>query len=54
MKIQNPWGLKINSETSNLIKLNNCRMRKLERISQLDAELEKLKEQNLQLVKEGD
>ena len=30
------------------------RMRKMERISQLDAEVGQLKEQNLQLVKEGE
>ena len=30
------------------------RMRKLERIAQLDSEVGQLKEQNLQLVKEGD
>ena len=29
-------------------------MRKMEKISQLDAEVGRLKEQNLQLVKEGD
>ena len=30
------------------------RMRKLERIAQLDSEVGQLKEQNMQLVKEGD
>ena len=32
----------------------NFRMRKLERIAQLDSEVGQLKEQNMQLVKEGD
>jgi len=38
----------------NRIAATKCRMRKLERIAQLDSEVGQLKEQNLQLVKEGD
>eukprot|EP00092_Neocalanus_flemingeri_P005867 GFUD01006315.1.p1 GENE.GFUD01006315.1~~GFUD01006315.1.p1 ORF type:complete len:204 (-),score=64.74 GFUD01006315.1:90-701(-) len=38
----------------NRIAATKCRMRKMERISQLDTEVGQLKEQNLQLAKEGD
>jgi len=38
----------------NRIAATKCRMRKLERIAQLDSEVGQLKEQNMQLVKEGD
>merc|ERR1719411_1428322 len=38
----------------NRIAATKCRMRKLERIAQLDSEVGQLKEQNMQLAKEGD
>jgi len=38
----------------NRIAATKCRMRKLEKIAQLDTEVGQLKEQNLQLAKEGD